>query len=299
FNLPYFGQTYRSAWVSVDTVNEFIAGAIGGMAGLAVGHPMDTVKILMQNSLHRPTTMGVVNLVRQAGLTNFFKGLSLPFYSYGIVNAVTFGTYKCSLKKLDPTEASSGACAVAGALSAVVQLIPAVPVELIKIQQQNSASRSGPAPSILNCIRAIIQTHGFRGLYTGLTAHAFRDVPGLTVYFLTYGKILSLNTCFGLSPFWSAFIAGAISGPVSWVVSMPFDVVKTRMQSGELNTAKDVLRGLLKQNDYAVFFRGFHVTMLRALIVNASVFAVYEVAYDWLNKKYSSSVYVCDSVQAF
>ncbi|KAA3673786.1 solute carrier family 25, member 45/47 [Paragonimus westermani] len=113
------------------------------MAGLAVGHPMDTVKILMQNSLHRPTTMGVVNLVRQAGLTNFFKGLSLPFYSYGIVNAVTFGTYKCSLKKLDPTEASSGACAVAGALSAVVQLIPAVPVELIKIQQQNSASRSG------------------------------------------------------------------------------------------------------------------------------------------------------------
>ncbi|KAF8571380.1 hypothetical protein P879_07705, partial [Paragonimus westermani] len=36
-----------------------MAGAVGGMAGLAVGHPMDTVKILMQNSLHRPTTMGV------------------------------------------------------------------------------------------------------------------------------------------------------------------------------------------------------------------------------------------------
>ncbi|KAF8562162.1 hypothetical protein P879_10885 [Paragonimus westermani] len=276
-----------------------MAGAVGGMAGLAVGHPMDTVKILMQNSLHRPTTMGVVNLIRQAGLTNFFKGLSLPLYSYGLVNAVTFGTYKCSLKKLDPTEASFGACVVAGALSGVVQLIPAVPVELIKIQQQNSAFHSGPAPSILNCIRAIIQTHGIRGLYTGTTAHAFRDVPGLTVYFLTYEKIFSLNTCLGLSPFWSAFIAGAISGPVSWVVSMPFDVVKTRMQSGELNTAKDVLRGLLSQNDYAIFFRGFHVTMSRAVIVNASTFAVYEMTYDWLNKKYSNSVCVYETVQTF
>ena len=33
-------------------MNDFIAGLVGGTAGLVVGHPLDTVKALMQTRNH-------------------------------------------------------------------------------------------------------------------------------------------------------------------------------------------------------------------------------------------------------
>ncbi|TGZ74474.1 hypothetical protein CRM22_000910 [Opisthorchis felineus] len=284
-------QEFRAkiTWAASDTLNEFTAGAVGGIAGLVIGHPLDTLKILMQNSTQKPTAIGIFNHIKQFGSTNLFRGLTLPFYSYAVVNAVTFGVYKTTLKELDPTESSAFACLAAGAASGMAQLIPATPIELIKIQQQNTAISSGPNLKIKHCVRLIIQQHGLRGLYVGLSMHALRDIPGLTVYFFAYTTFLRYGCLIGLSPFWCSCVSGALGGALSWCVSLPFDIVKTRMQSGGLNTTRDVVRELLKESDYSVFFRGFNVAILRALMVNACTFTVYEMSYASLSKSATGS----------
>ncbi|KAA0199243.1 Mitochondrial arginine transporter BAC2 [Fasciolopsis buskii] len=253
-----------------------------GLAGLVVGHPMDTVKILMQSSCQKVSVMGVTMAIQQAGVTNFFRGLSLPVFSYVGVNAVTFGSYKACIDWLDPRGSSTGACLVSGAFSGLVQLVPSVPVEIVKIQQQNTATSTDRSVKLSQCIRTIVQNHGFRGLYTGITMHACRDVPGFAVYFLAYSKFFRFNLATGASPFWSSFFAGAVSGALSWIVSTPFDVVKTRMQSGPMRTFKAVLREMIREKNCAVFFRGLNMILLRAFIVNGFSFAVFEYSLHWL-----------------
>ncbi|RTG90327.1 uncharacterized protein DC041_0004011 [Schistosoma bovis] len=129
--------------MSRQTFNEFLAGAIGGLAGLTVGHPMDTVKVVMQSSSRNLTFKEATDSILETGLRRFFTGLAIPFYSYGFINAVVFTAYKESLSIFDATGQSPFANAMAGAISGAVQLIPAVPVEVIKIRQQSIASHPG------------------------------------------------------------------------------------------------------------------------------------------------------------
>ncbi|CAH8293907.1 unnamed protein product, partial [Schistosoma turkestanicum] len=246
---------------------------------------MDTVKVIMQSSSINLRCTEVTNLILETGLKRFFTGLAIPFYSYGFINAVIFTAYKESLNKFDATGESPLANAMAGAISGAVQLIPAVPVEVIKIKQQSLAGHLGKKQlTARKCIHTILRMKGFTGLYSGTIIQAFRDIPGFTTYFYTYSESIKIGRHIGLSTFWSAFLGGAISGTLSWCVSMPFDVIKTRQQVSNGITISNVLNTLLKENSYKVFFRGFNVVITRALLVNACTFAVYETAYEYLSK---------------
>ncbi|VDP82633.1 unnamed protein product [Echinostoma caproni] len=202
--------------------HEFISGAIGGVAGLVIGHPLDTVKVLMQNAQCNVSVKDVTTAIRHAGgMGNFFRGLSAPAFSYVGVNAIAFGSYKTCIQRLDPQEKSTAACLVAGAFSGLMQLIPSVPVEIVKIHQQNTALCGVQAVCLTECVREILRERGLRGLYVGATLHALRDIPGFAVYFLAYSKLIQVNAAFGAPPFWSSFFAGALGGAASWVVSAP------------------------------------------------------------------------------
>ncbi|CAH8500806.1 unnamed protein product [Heterobilharzia americana] len=265
-----------------ESLNEFLSGAVGGLAGLTVGHPMDTIKVLMQNSTNNPTFREVTCLISQTGLNRFFTGLAIPFYSYGFINAVIFTVYKKSLSIFDSTGQSPLASAMAGAISGTVQLIPAVPVEVIKIQQQ--CHLGCQQLTSRECIRTILRVQGFSGFYSGTMIQAFRDIPGFATYFYTAAESIKMGKYIGLSTFWSAFIGGAIGGTLSWCVSLPFDVIKTRQQVVNGISTSSVITQLLKENNYQVFFRGFHVVIIRALLVNACTFAVYETVCEYLKK---------------
>lgn len=57
--------------------HEFIAGCIGGCAGLIVGHPFDTVKVHLQNDntrMFRNSMQCFKTLVVKEGLRGLYKG---------------------------------------------------------------------------------------------------------------------------------------------------------------------------------------------------------------------------------
>jgi len=72
----------------------------------------------------------------------FFRGLSWPLCSYGLVNSVFFGTYTNTLRLLGCDnvpghEPQLLPIIVAGAVGGVVQLSVSVPVEVIKVVLQS------------------------------------------------------------------------------------------------------------------------------------------------------------------
>ncbi|TNN48926.1 Solute carrier family 25 member 45 [Liparis tanakae] len=82
-------------------IMEFIAGSLSGALGLAVGHPLDTVKVRLQA---QSSYQGILHCMSQTysneGLRGFFKGMAFPVLTAGINNSVIFGSYSNALDYL-------------------------------------------------------------------------------------------------------------------------------------------------------------------------------------------------------
>lgn len=79
-------------------------------------------------------------------------------------------------------------------------------------------------------------------------------------------------------------LAGGLGGIASWLVTYPFDVAKTVIQSQNLSNKKDakkfatmrkVFKHYYRADGYRFFFRGLNATIVRAFPTNAVTFFAY------------------------
>ncbi|XP_074653368.1 solute carrier family 25 member 45-like isoform X2 [Tubulanus polymorphus] len=86
--------------MSNNLLHDYIAGAIGGTAGIIVGHPFDTVKVQLQTHKH-VGNWGCIKTVWRAGVkSGFMRGLSFPLVGNGfLINTIYFGVYGNTLRK--------------------------------------------------------------------------------------------------------------------------------------------------------------------------------------------------------
>ena len=118
--------------------DEVIAGGTSGMAGVVIGHPFDTVKVLMQTNPHyRGPLCCMRRLVRQEGFASLFKGMVSPMGVATTVNAVTFYSYELSLSALRKHQKDKGwsrnamaEAFCAGSASGVVHCFVNLPAEV-------------------------------------------------------------------------------------------------------------------------------------------------------------------------
>ena len=73
-------------------------------------------------------------------------------------------------------------------------------------------------------------------------------------------------------PYWALLLAGGLAGPASWIVTFPFDVVKTRVQS-VVNPSRDhpyrtvfsTIVNSYRSEGFGVFFKGLQPTLIRSV----------------------------------
>ncbi|XP_037072322.1 solute carrier family 25 member 45-like [Pollicipes pollicipes] len=175
--------------------HEFAAGSLGGAAGVFVGHPADTVKVLQQ-TLGISATAAVRDTFRHEGARGLLKGMSFPLAANGALNALYFGVYSNSLRVLDwalgarddAGRPAYGRVFVAGCVGGLAQLVVAVPVDLVKIQLQTSAggvAGVGAWTSILplDVLKSKLQADDparpqYRGMLHCAQMTVLRDGPG-------------------------------------------------------------------------------------------------------------------------
>ncbi|KAG5734748.1 hypothetical protein E4T56_gene15467 [Termitomyces sp. T112] len=267
-----------------------------------------SVKVRFQNpqtaAKYRSTLDAVSTIIREERFFGLYKGITSPLASSALLNGLVFASYRFFMKlQLDHNEATPTLTQItlAGVGTGIVSSILTTPIELIKIRQQNCLEKSA---SVYSTALQIVRTSGLRGLYRGITATALRDT-GYGAYFLSYEA-----TCRALSPlaagsveskalasstgpaWWSMLIAGGIAGVFGWVVTFPFDVVKTRIQGTHYSSPRPPDLRMQKYNLYrttvstiinsyraegiSVFFRGLAPTLLRAIPVNMVTFTTFE-----------------------
>ncbi|GJE98631.1 mitochondrial carrier [Phanerochaete sordida] len=294
--------------VQLDPRIDLFAGAVAGIAALIVGFPFDTVKVRLQSpevaSRYRSTFHAFTTIVREERIRGLFRGITSPLLTMAPLNGVVFASYRFLLKlQLDKPDVKPTLTQVtlAGMGCGLLASIVTSPTELIKIQQQTMiVPKSGVAPTVQDVARHIYRTRGIRGLFRGLVPTGIREM-GYGAYFGVYEGTLALYSRLSRPhhtyapvgsegivaqephPYWALLLAGGMAGPASWLVTFPFDVVKTRVQSvvapGPDHPYRTVLSTIVnsyRKEGLMVFFKGLQPTMLRAIPVNMVTFATFE-----------------------
>uniref|UniRef100_UPI00358F99A5 solute carrier family 25 member 48 isoform X2 n=1 Tax=Myxine glutinosa TaxID=7769 RepID=UPI00358F99A5 len=174
------------------------------------------------------------------------------------------------------------------ALSGVAAVAVGSPIELVKIRLQmqvQAPGRQGTFRGPLHCFLTTLQQGGLLGVYRGGGAMLLRDIPGYCTYFVPYMLLCQNLTPQGKQGPHPAIIwlSGGVSGAISWGLSTPLDVVKSRLQADGVGKTKfHGIRHCIYQSYHTeglrVFFRGTIVNCVRGFPMSAAMFLGYELS---------------------
>ena len=129
-------------------------------------------------------------------------------------------------------------------------------------------------------------------MYKGFWATFWRDVPGWGVYFYAY-EGLKVLVSKNLKPeqrkkhdVLIRLMSGGLAGQLSWIVTYPFDVIKTRMMCDNSPNTPTLRKNFVlayKENGLRYFFKGLAPTLLRSFPSNAVVLCVFDLISEYFD----------------
>jgi solute carrier family 25 (mitochondrial carnitine/acylcarnitine transporter), member 20/29 len=280
---------------------DFWAGYISGAVGILIGNPLDLIKVRLQARNAIPVNSPSAYVRQFETTASLVTGTAAPVLGYGALNAILFVSYnrtRAALNDAFSLQHSLWTTWLAGAVGGLATWAVSTPTELIKCRAQMSS----PPSSSLEIARQIWRAQRIRGLYFGGGVTALRDSIGYGFYFWSYELSTRWMSADKPGTFQEeaskVLLCGGFAGIVTWASIFPLDVIKTRVQTqsfaqdpetspliqrsasdssrprhiGTLQVAKEAYR----EDGIRVFFRGLTVCSVRAFIVNAVQWAVYE-----------------------
>ena len=172
--------------------------------------------------------------------------------------------------------------ALAGANAGVAGTLLGYPLDNIKTRMQ-----TGAGSKMLRVFGDVVKKEGFWALYVGvanpLAALTILNTLNFSQYskFRTFYKVRDEVIQKGGFE-WKILLAGASVGPMSSLISTPFELVKTQMvlhsnQLGSNRTsAVRSAREIVRTHGFDALFSGHLVNTTREMVFIASYFAIYE-----------------------
>jgi len=284
----------------------FLAGGFGGMCLVAAGHPLDTIKVRLQTmpkpvpgqpALYKGTFDCAKKIVVREGPLGLYKGMAAPLSGVTPMFAVCFLGFGIG-KRLQQTHPDDPLTMFqlfkAGMISGVFTTAIMAPGERIKCLLQVQAANTGNAIKYngpIDCAKKLYAEGGMRSIYKGTAATLLRDVPASGMYFMTYEWLQQVLTPEGKSrsdlSAGRTLFAGGMAGIFNWLVAIPPDVLKSRLQTAPEGTypkgIRDVFRVMMKEEGIRALYKGATPVMLRAFPANAACFFGYEMAMKFLH----------------
>lgn len=271
-----------------ESLKSFLSGWAGGLGILAVGHPFDTVKTVMQNSAKGQYASSLdcaKSLMAKEGPLGLYKGVTAPMAGIGTVFAIYFVTYDTcerflrSVRNKDPAVAlTMPEVIVCGGSTGIFGSLILGPAELIKVRQQ-TAVQNGLDGSFSAAVKQ-------GSLTRGLGATMIRDVPGSMAWFGAY-ELTKKTLCEDPKKptVLQALVAGGMGGIGMWSFAIPLDAIKTKVQASK--TPMSFIEGarlIHGELGFGGFYRGIGPALLRAFPANAACFATKESTQSFLDK---------------
>lgn len=186
-------------------MTDFLSASCVAIAETCIGHPLDTMKILIQNNIS----------YKKLPLKHYYKGWRFPFANSLLFNCTVFPMYERTLPYTNSHVFS-------GFLSGVAVTPFVFCSEVGKIMQQTQQN--------LNVNTFLTR----KGRYSTLG----RETIAMSCYFSIYQYA---NKELGFHP----LVAGALSGLVNWTTTYPFDIIKSRQIAQNITFKQAFKQGYL------------------------------------------------------
>jgi len=215
-----------SPFAGTAMVKHFLAGSVGGLAGVVIGYPFDTIRVRLQtqsSGVYKSVLDCMLKIIKYEGVVGLYKGLSTPLVATTFLKAITFSSFGFFLNYQQPHNSITGNIVdsenlvpihkffIAGVGAGIVNSILSAPVDRAKIVLQlqmtpstygksasNIAVNQNPKPSKLASFLFphqsskfkgpidVVRQMGLKGMYKGLVPTTAREMIGCGTYFTSY-----------------------------------------------------------------------------------------------------------------
>lgn len=314
-------NTTHSSYTAIT--NSVIAGYAAGVCGVAIGHPLDSLKVFLQteaSSSHANRTppqnskaalKGVAHMStfatpvkpRDLSLRALYAGVSGPLVTVGFVQSANFCMYdsfRRVLHRRDHPFASEvdymqhdSIWNVAISSMAAGSLLSFVTSPLLVLKTKQQVMTWSFSTAMRDTLKRRNRPAALN-FFVGFGPHFLSETIGRGVYFACYERLKRDMA----GPDQSAsltqrMMAAGVSGVLCWSVIFPLDVLRNRLYARAIavdaGSAWEMAKSMYGEGALRPFYRGFGITVLRAGPVSAAVLPVYDTTLEWLNCSTSSS----------
>ncbi|XP_062841040.1 probable mitochondrial glutathione transporter SLC25A39 isoform X2 [Trichomycterus rosablanca] len=263
----------------------------GLMDHIYVCQNMTSCSALYKTPTHFSGTLDAfVKITRNEGLRSLWSGLP-PTLVMAVPTTIIYFTCYDQLRdfmRYDLGYNSYHVPLIAGALSRLGAVTVISPLELVRTKMQ---SRRVSYAELRVCIRSAVSQNGVLSLWRGWGPTVLRDVPFSALYWFSYERLKEELCEIYRSPqasFSISFTSGAVSGAIAAVLTLPFDVVKTRrqIQLGEMETVGAtlkkqsstwlIMKSIWSEKGYRGLFAGFMPRVIKVAPACAIMISTYE-----------------------
>lgn len=161
----------------------------------------------------------------------------------------------CVIASFIPLHAN--ASAIGGALASIAHDAVMTPLDVLKQRMQ-----LGLYTSPVQALRAVIRTEGFGALYSSYFTTILMNVPNAAVLVVTNDWMKSILNPSGNQNFGAFLVSGFFAGALSGFVTCPLDVIKTRIQTQNVEGVIDASAKMVARK-----YTGFWQTLTLMLVV--------------------------------
>ncbi|EGC29884.1 hypothetical protein DICPUDRAFT_93080 [Dictyostelium purpureum] len=283
---------------TVEALGHAMAGGVAGMATIALTYPFSTVstRLQVQQKKQQQKQQGEIQavpyknsidafkrIIKEEHWTTLYSGLKSALIGIGASSFVYYYWYSLlksiSLKVKNKSELGTLENIVIAALAGCANVLTTLPIWVVNTRLQLNSDKG-----IVGQFKHIVKNEGYGGLYKGLIP-ALILVSNPSVQFVSYEKLRSLwrkqtgrSKLGGLE----IFVLGAIAKLIAGVVTYPYLLVKSRLQTqngqgnNEYKGTLDAIFRILKTDGFLGFFKGMPSKMVQTVLGAAFMFLVKE-----------------------
>lgn len=276
-------KALRSQTSLKEILKDLICGSLGGLAGTCASHPLDTIRIRLQLQDHyNPMYKGILDCGKQAvskeGFLGLYKGILPPIIFQCPTYAFLFAGKELAdraLNKMGGLGKDTQSC-IAGCIGGVASTVVSCPAELLKIRSQYKTSGN---TDYFKLAKTLVKNQGYSALYKGYLCTLIRDIPAFAVYFGIFeigcARFTSKTDMFYVVLLYQ-LIFGSIAGIASWLITYPFDIVKSIIQNSDKHrTIRQVFYQNYKLHGAQFFLKGAFATSIKAVPMEATCLILY------------------------
>ncbi|KAG2153167.1 mitochondrial carrier [Suillus clintonianus] len=281
----------------LSTVNDLVAGSVGGAAQVLVGQPLDTVKTRAQiapKGMFKGPMDVLAQTVRKEGFFALYKGMASPLLGIAGVNSLLFASYVYSKRIVSPfPQLSLKEIAMAGAMAGAANAILASPVEMFKVRMQGQYG-AATDKKLRDVAKEMWRDWGFRqGVMRGYWVTFAREIPAYAGFYTAFefSKRKFQSKHGDKVPVWALLASGSTGGIAYWLSCYPLDVIKSRIQLRQTPPTgrpwkymANEIRMVIAESGITGLFRGLSPSLLRTIPAGASTFAAFELTREFLTE---------------